>query len=136
MTVEEVKKAVDEMKATGHDEEDILAALYIMFQNDEVDLETLEAIVHVMGYELTDEFKAMSPEDQKSKGYEMEEESEETEGKSEEEKFPEEKPEEKEEPEVKEEVDEEVEEKEEKPDGEESEEDEEKRAMKLFGLDK
>jgi len=134
MTVEEVKKAVDEMKATGHSEEDILAALYIMFQNDEIDVETLEAICHVMGYELTDEFKAMSPEDQKSKGYETEEESEEAEGKTEEEKFPEEKPEGKPEEEVDEEVEEEkVEEKSE--DGE-SEEDEEKRAMKLFGLDK
>ena len=135
MTVEEVKKAVEEMKAAGHDEEEILASLYIMFQNDKLDIDTLEAIVHVMGYELTDEFKNMSPEDQKTKGYE-EEESEEAEEASEEEKFPEEKPEGKPEDKEEEEVEEDKEEVKEEPDGELSEEDEKKKAFELFGLDK
>lgn len=121
MTPEELKKAIDQLKAEGHSEEEILGSFYKMFQNDELTLDELDGIVNMMGYHLTDEFKGMSPEDQKTKGYkEVDEPAEGVDEKDVEEaketdKAPEEnKPEEK-----KEET--------------ESEEDEEARAMKLFG---
>lgn len=133
MTLDEGKKAIEQLKAEGHSEEDILGAFYKMFQNDELTFEELDGVVNLMGYHLTDEFKAMSPEDQKKKGYEETEEpaegvdkeeveeAKETDGKDEEES-------------------ESVEKKEENPDNsgksddsEEDESEEKERAMKLFG---
>lgn len=70
MTVEEMKKAISQLKAEGHNDEAILGAFYKMFQDDKLTLEQLDGIVNLMGYHLTDEFQAMSPEDQKTKGYE------------------------------------------------------------------
>ena len=70
MTLDEGKKAIEQLKAEGHSEEEILGAFYKMFQNDELTFEELDGVVNLMGYHLTDEFKNMSPEDQKTKGYE------------------------------------------------------------------
>lgn len=74
MTLEEGKKAIEQLKAEGHSEDEILGAFYKMFQNDKLTLEELDGMVNLMGYHLTDDFKAMSPEDQKTKGYEETEE--------------------------------------------------------------
>ena len=74
MTLEEGKKAIEQLKAEGHSEKEILGAFYKMFQNDKLTLEELDGMVNLMGYHLTDDFKAMSPEDQKTKGYEETEE--------------------------------------------------------------
>lgn len=107
MTVDEMKQAITQLKADGRSDDDILGAFYKMFQDDKLDLEQLDGVVNLMGYHLKDEFKAMSPEDQKTKGYEVVDEP--AEGVS----------------------NEEVQEaKEEEPEEDES--DEEKKAMKLF----
>lgn len=70
MTVNEGKKAMDEMMAQGTTEEEMLGILYLMFQDDKLTFEELEALVDALGYEITEEFRNMSPEDQKTKGYE------------------------------------------------------------------
>lgn len=70
MTIDEAKKAFDEMRAQGADDNAILGTLYSMFQDDKIDVNQLGALVNVLGYELTEDFKKMSPEDQKTKGYE------------------------------------------------------------------
>lgn len=128
MTLDEGKKAIEQLKAEGHSEEEILGAFYKMFQNDELSYDELDGIVNLMGYHLTDEFKNMSPEDQKKKGYEETEEPAEGVDKEE--------VEEAKEVEDKGEAEEEVEEVEEKEtDEDESDEDEseeKERAMKLF----
>ena len=74
MTVKEAKKAMDEMMAQGTTEDEMLGILYLMFQDDKLNFEELEALVEVLGYEITEEFRNMSPEDQKTKGYEYEDE--------------------------------------------------------------
>lgn len=128
MTLDEGKKAIEQLKAEGHSEEEILGGFYKMFQNDELTFEELDGIVNLMGYHLTDEFKAMSPEDQKKKGYE--ETDEPAEGVDKEEVNEAKEVEDK--GQAEEEV-EEVEEKEESKDDNEIDESEEKeRAMKLF----
>lgn len=76
MTIEEAKKGFDELKAQGMTEDEIVAILYIMFQKDEIDLDMFGELVKVLGYELSEEFLAMSPEDQKTKGWEEVEDSE------------------------------------------------------------
>ncbi|WP_281512145.1 hypothetical protein [Mammaliicoccus vitulinus] len=70
MTIKEVQEAFEELRKDGQDDEDILAILYLMFQDDKIDINELSDLVQVLGYELTPEFLAMSPEDQKTKGYE------------------------------------------------------------------
>lgn len=79
MTGEEAKKVIDELKAQGTDEQELLAMFYTIFVDDKITVEDLEVLCNAIGYELTDEFKAMSPEDQKTKGYEeVEDETEES----------------------------------------------------------
>ena len=133
MTVQEGQKVIEELKSQGNSEEEIAGSFYLLFRDGKIDVEGLEGLVNLLGYHLTDEFKAMSPEQQKEEGYELLDEEQEN---------PQEEPQE----ENNEEKDEKDEEKEamdlfERKDGsanspkEEgaSDEDEEKNAMKLFG---
>lgn len=113
MTVDEGKKTIEELKAQGNSEEEIAGAFYLMFVEGKIDVEQFDALVNLLGYHLTDEFKAMSPEEQKTKGYEEKEPSEEAQSQEEEK--------------------EESEEDESENSEEEEDEDEEARAMKLFG---
>ena len=125
MTLEEAKAAIEDLKAQGETEDDILKVLYLMFTKGEFDVETLRALIGTMGYEFTEEFEAMSDDDKKTKGWEQEDD-------------PEKSGVDKEEIEKAKEFGDDDDE-EEKPEDEpedESEEDEKKRAMKLFGLDK
>lgn len=73
MTVEEGKKMVQDLKNEGFDEEQIVGGFYQMFIEDKVTLDQLGDLVQLVGWELTDEFRNMSPEDQKTKGWETEE---------------------------------------------------------------
>lgn len=113
MTLREAKQVIDEYLAQGETEEDIVGALYVMYQNDDIDLEELEKLIGLLGYEFTEEFKNMSDEDKKTKGYTEDKDAED---------LPEEKVEE-----VKE-ADEEIEK---EP---EDEDEDEAKAKKLFGL--
>lgn len=124
MTLEEAKAAIEDLKAQGETEDDILKVLYLMFTKGEFDVETLRALIGTMGYEFTEEFEAMSDDDKKTKGWEQEDDPEKSGlDKEEIEK-------------AKEFGDDEGEEKKPEEPEDESEEDEKKRAMKLFGLDK
>ena len=70
MTVQEAKKAIEELKAQGETEETMLGTFYLMFQDDVITVDELGDLCQLIGYELTEEFKNMSEEDQKTKGYE------------------------------------------------------------------
>lgn len=71
ITIEEAKKAMMQFKETnGATDEDLLGILYAMFVDGKITFEELDALVDSIGYELTEEFRNMSPEDQKTKGYE------------------------------------------------------------------
>lgn len=71
MTVEEIKKVIDELESQGASKEEIAGAFYLLFRDNKIDTEQLEALVNELGYELNDEFKNMSPEEQKENGYEL-----------------------------------------------------------------
>lgn len=71
MSIEELQKAVEEMKAQGQSEEEIAGAYYLLFRDGKIDLEQLEALVNNLGFELSEEFKAMDPEMQKEAGYQV-----------------------------------------------------------------
>ena len=76
MTREETKQAIEELKAQGFSEDEMLLTFYTMFQNDKLNIEQLGSLVDLLGYELSPEFLEMSPEDQKTKGYEEAEDAE------------------------------------------------------------
>lgn len=69
MTVDEAKESFEALKAQGATKEDILGTLYLMYGKDELDFNQFEALVNVLGYDITDEFKALSDEDKKTKGW-------------------------------------------------------------------
>ena len=142
MTIDEAKKAFDEMRAQGADDNAILGTLYSMFQDDKIDVNQLGALVNVLGYELTEEFKGMSPEDQKTKGYEEEADNKPAEGVTKEEvekakEFGDDEGEKPAEEESKKDEESDDEEDDEESDDEESDEEKErKEADRLFGFDK
>lgn len=74
MTVQEAKEMIEELKAQGNSEEEIVAGFYMMFTEDKITIEELGDLVQLVGYELTDEFRNMSAEDQKTKGWADEDE--------------------------------------------------------------
>jgi len=141
MTVEEINKVYDQMRAQGASDEDLVGMCYLLYQEDKIDTNQLKDMIKVLGYQFTPEFEAMSEEDKHEKGWEMSEEKaegvskEEVEDAKEVDKEEDEGGKEEIETEKKEEVKEEP--KDDK-DGEESEEksedDERKEASNLFGL--
>jgi outer membrane biosynthesis protein TonB len=136
MTVNEAKEAIAELKAQGNTEEEIAGSFYLMFCDGKIDVNQFDALVNLLGYHLTDEFLAMSEEEQKTQGFEKEDEAAEgvTDKEVDEAKDNETnpvKPEGEEHGEKPEESEESEEEPKEEP--KEDEEDEEKKAMKLFG---
>ena len=139
MTIDEAKKAFDEMRAQGADDNAILGTLYRMFQDDKIDVEQLGALVNVLGYELTDEFTQMTPEDQKTKGWEADDASEKAEGVTDEEvekaKEYGDDPDERSGNASDEKSDEKSDDDSDKEDEEESDEEAIKKARKIFGLD-
>lgn len=72
MTYEEAKAAIEDLKAQGETEDDILKVLYAMYTDDKLSLSDLRTFIGIMGYEFTEEFEAMSEEDKKTKGWEQE----------------------------------------------------------------
>ena len=72
MTYEEAKAAIEDLKAQGETEDDILKVLYGMYTEDKLSLSDLRTFIGIMRYEFTDEFEAMSEEDKKTKGWEQE----------------------------------------------------------------
>lgn len=69
MTINEAKQAIDKMKEQGISPKEIAGAFYLMFVDGKINVEQLDAFVNLLGFHLTDEFKQMSPQDQKTKGY-------------------------------------------------------------------
>lgn len=67
MKKKDAEEFFNNLKRNGMTDDEILAVLYKMFQDDKISLDALEALCAVLGYELTDEFKNMSMEDKKHK---------------------------------------------------------------------
>ena len=66
MTVDEARNAIEELKAQGLSEEAIAASLYEMYKTDKLDIDQFGALVKLVGYDLSDEFMAMSDEEKKN----------------------------------------------------------------------
>ena len=57
MNNEEIQSLINQLKATGLSDEQIMETFYEAFQKGEMDRADLEALANAMDYELTDEFK-------------------------------------------------------------------------------
>ena len=57
MDNEEIKSLIEQRKATGLGEEEIMDIFYKTFEKGKMDRKDLETLANEMGYELTDEFK-------------------------------------------------------------------------------
>lgn len=66
MTVNEAKEAIRELQAQGSSEEDIVASFYLMYSDGKINVDQLEALCGLLGYTLSDEFRGMSEEEQKT----------------------------------------------------------------------
>lgn len=73
MTLEEAKQTFEELKNEGASNEEIAGALYIMFQRNEIDHDQLGLLVNLLGFNLSPNFEAMTPEEQKTMGFSNEE---------------------------------------------------------------
>ena len=135
MTKDEFMSFIDEQKKNGLSEEEIAIVFSKMFQDGKLSREQYEACLATVGYNLSEEYKAMSDEELKSKVVSQADGDDNKEGEG------------KEPPKApeggasKEDEGEEKKEKEEsepkpQPKEEEVEEDEESQAMRLFGLKK
>ena len=71
MTVEELEEVFDTLrKENGATDDDLLGMCYLLYQEEKITTEQLEAMIDVLGYEFSPEFAAMSEEDKHVKGYE------------------------------------------------------------------
>ena len=71
MTIDDAKQALEQLKNTGYSEEDIVKTLYLMYADGKMSLSDLRTLTELMGYEFTEEFEAMSEEDKKRNGLEI-----------------------------------------------------------------
>lgn len=85
MTVGEFKETIAGLKEQGMDDNDIVITLYTMFVGDAITLEEFERLLAVLGYSLTEEFKKMSPEEQKNQELDFDDEELEEKGETKEE---------------------------------------------------
>ena len=70
MTGEEAKQVLEMLKKQGYKDEELLGSFYLMFVDDKISVKDLEVLSNAIGYKLADDFKKMSPYDQKTKGFE------------------------------------------------------------------
>lgn len=68
MSEEELQKTFEQMKAQNVDDQSILGGIYKMFQDGKINLEQLDAIANELGYQLSDDFKSLPEEQQKTVG--------------------------------------------------------------------
>ena len=57
MNEEQIKSLIDQLKAAGVEEEQIMDIFYETFKRGKMDRKDLETLAAAMGYELTDDFK-------------------------------------------------------------------------------
>ena len=57
MNEEQINSLIEQLKAAGLEEDDIMNVFYETFEKGKMDRKDLETLANVMGYELTDEFK-------------------------------------------------------------------------------
>ena len=76
MTVEEMKKFLEEKKSEGYSEEELLKIFYAMYVKGDLELSDLRTLTEMLGWKFTDEFEALPEDEKKKRGVEKVEETE------------------------------------------------------------
>lgn len=71
MTVEEIKKVMEELNNDGFSDKQIVNAFYKMYQHDELNFEQFQAIIALLGFEVSDHIKQMGDEERKTTMFEF-----------------------------------------------------------------
>lgn len=69
MTRDEAIEAIETLKEQGETDQDIMSTFYRMFADDKLTLKEFSNLLNLLGYELSEEFLSMSPEEQKTSGW-------------------------------------------------------------------
>lgn len=69
MTRDEAIEAIEKLKEQGETDQDIMSTFYRMFADDKLTLKEFSNLLNLLGYELSEEFLSMSPEEQKTSGW-------------------------------------------------------------------
>lgn len=80
MTLEEAKEAIEDLRAKGETDEDMLKVFYAMFLDNKLSTDDLRILAGLVGYEFTEEFDSLSDEEKRQRGWATEGEDEEADG--------------------------------------------------------
>lgn len=80
MTLEEAKEAIEDLRAKGETDEDMLKVFYAMFLDNKLSTDDLRILAGLVGYEFTEEFDSLSDEEKRQSGWATEGEDEEADG--------------------------------------------------------
>lgn len=56
MIIDEAKKAVEELKAQGNSDDEIIAAFYYGYKDGKINIAEFEVLMQLLGYTLSEEF--------------------------------------------------------------------------------
>lgn len=65
MTIDEVKIVIEQLRKSGASDEQIARFFGMMFVDDKLDVQALTALIHVLGYELEENFLKETKSNQK-----------------------------------------------------------------------
>lgn len=65
----EAIEAIETLKEQGETDQEIMSTFYRMFADDKLTLQEFSNLLNLLGYELSEEFLSMSPEEQKTSGW-------------------------------------------------------------------
>lgn len=83
MIIDEAKKAVEELKAQGNSDDEIIAAFYYGYKDGKINIAEFEILMQILGYSLSDEFLRSETQEQEEKPIEEPEQEEKEEPKEE-----------------------------------------------------
>lgn len=64
MTVDDANKVIEQLRESGHSDDEILYSFSRLYFENKIDLDGFNGLVNMLGYHLNDEFLKMSKEDQ------------------------------------------------------------------------
>ena len=65
MKIEDAQQIIEGFKSQGKTEEEIAGAFALLYFDDKIDINGFEGLLNLLGYEMDNDFKKMTKEEQK-----------------------------------------------------------------------
>lgn len=65
MKIEEAQKVIESFRSQGKTDEEIAGAFALLYFDNKIDINGFEGLLNVLGYEMDEDFKKMTKEQQK-----------------------------------------------------------------------